>query len=301
MKPWKKYRIADGDETEFDRVRHVAHLASAQRIVEDARIRSRLVYDKSVANTSRISVTWLSANTWADGSLYGTTAFEFPWDEIEGGRNIYWVEAIDSYRPPAFRLLFTKHSPSFTFLIPYDPKTDDGPIRLRNGKWYRNRRFNSEFMLDEDITLDRCVEINFVKHHHSLCNLLGGSCPDISQQPLPEFTASRMLAHTLANDIHHIDDLWKPHGVKSVFAPLEMAHTGIWRRLVTFSSGLFAGTVRQPNECRFIALGGLALYSAGRLEEARRLIEMIAEEKHYEDALTEIIRRHFNDPSWSPV
>jgi len=39
------------------------------RIGEDGRIKTGLVYDQSWLNKSRISVAWVSANIWAQGSI----------------------------------------------------------------------------------------------------------------------------------------------------------------------------------------------------------------------------------------
>lgn len=108
MPDWDKYRIRRSEEVEIETVRHIAHVPTAKRIIEDGRIKSGLIYDQSVLNRSRISVVWLSANTWANGSMYGTVAFEFPWSDIIEGQNIYWVEAITDYNPSAFRFLLSK-------------------------------------------------------------------------------------------------------------------------------------------------------------------------------------------------
>lgn len=62
---------------ELTTVRHVVHVPFARRIVEDGRIKAGLVYDESRLNKSRISVAWVSANTWGPGSIYGTVEFQF--------------------------------------------------------------------------------------------------------------------------------------------------------------------------------------------------------------------------------
>jgi hypothetical protein len=64
---WERYKIVD-TYAELTTVRHIVHLPVARRIVEDGRIKSGLVFDKSRLNKSRISVTWLSANNWALGT-----------------------------------------------------------------------------------------------------------------------------------------------------------------------------------------------------------------------------------------
>jgi len=158
-------------------------------------IKSGLVYDESRLNKSRISVAWASANTWTDGSLYGTVEFQFSWAEIvERNPHIYWVEAMTDYSPTAFRFLLSDREITSRQLQPYDPRRDDGPLRMRDGKWYRRGNMTSEFMITADLRLRRCIGIDFVKHHHRHCSLYGSSCPDINRQPQPHRTGGMLLA-----------------------------------------------------------------------------------------------------------
>ena len=78
-------------------VHHVVHVPGARRIIEDGHIRAGLVYDESRLNRSRLCVSWLSANTWANGSIYGNVQFTFDWRRIVKGRHVYWVEAMTDY------------------------------------------------------------------------------------------------------------------------------------------------------------------------------------------------------------
>ncbi len=106
MKEWEDYKIKGGfatTGTELNTVRHVAHAPTACRIIEDRKIKAGLVYDESRLKKSRISVTWVSANTWAWGSIYGTVEFRFNWKQLIERKKIYWVEAITTYRPDACR------------------------------------------------------------------------------------------------------------------------------------------------------------------------------------------------------
>jgi hypothetical protein len=80
MKEWEKYKIRGDLATvgaKLNTVRHIVHVLGARRIIEDDKIKAGLVYDESRLNRSRISVTWVSANTWAFGSIYGTVEFQF--------------------------------------------------------------------------------------------------------------------------------------------------------------------------------------------------------------------------------
>ena len=59
-KEWEAYKFKGNDEEELDVVRHVVHLPTARRIIEDGRIKAGLIYDESRLNTSRLSVVWVS-------------------------------------------------------------------------------------------------------------------------------------------------------------------------------------------------------------------------------------------------
>ncbi len=133
---------------------HVVHVPAARRILEDEELRSGLVYDESPLNKSRLSVNWLSANTWAHGSIYGNVQFSFPWSMLIEGRRFYWVEAMTAYRPHAYRILITDRDLNHSRLLtPYDPYSDKGPLRERDGVWYWNYDYTSEFMFEGDLDL----------------------------------------------------------------------------------------------------------------------------------------------------
>jgi hypothetical protein len=85
MKEWETYKIKAEPETvgtELDMVRHIVHVPDARRIIEDRKIKAGLVYDESRLNQSRVSVTWVSANDWVYGSIYGTVEFQFNWTPL---------------------------------------------------------------------------------------------------------------------------------------------------------------------------------------------------------------------------
>jgi hypothetical protein len=110
MKEWEEFGIKGDPATQgapLTIVRHIAHVPTAQRLIEDGEIKAGLVYDESRLNKSRISVTWLSANWWNQGSIYGTVEFQFDWKGLVAGQRIYWVEVIKKYNPPAYRFLLT--------------------------------------------------------------------------------------------------------------------------------------------------------------------------------------------------
>ena len=192
-----KFEIGKGDSNELTTVRHVAHVPSARRIMEDKQIRAGLVYDESRLNRSRINVAWVSANTWGPGSIYGTVEFQFSWADLVANQKIYWVEAMP-YKPNAYRLLLTKRDVPRGLIVPYDPAKDEGPLRLKDGKYHWNGACTSEFMIEEDLSLGRCIGLDFVMHHESYCRPFGSACEDRQHRPTPQRTGGRLLSFTLA-------------------------------------------------------------------------------------------------------
>jgi hypothetical protein len=131
---WETYKISD-KYAELATVKHIVHLPVARRIIEDGKIKSGLIFDKSRLKKSRISVTWLSANDWSPGSLYGTVEFQFSWEKLVKNKRIYWVEAMPSYHPAAFRFLLTFDEVTSELVTKYDPEKDNGPFRKVDGRW----------------------------------------------------------------------------------------------------------------------------------------------------------------------
>jgi hypothetical protein len=185
---WEAYacRIPRPGERAFDRrvcstlteVQHVAHVADACRIIEDGRIKAGLIGDDSRLRRSRTSVCWLSANYWSPGSIYGTVEFTFCWEDIIRDRHVYWVEVMD-YPNPAYRFLITDRDLSDSGLVqPYDPQTARGPLRLRDGIWCWNGEYTSEFLLDADLPLRCCIEIETIMHRRGRCRLHPSSCTE---------------------------------------------------------------------------------------------------------------------------
>jgi hypothetical protein len=288
---WDRFKFDDG--WELATVRHIAHVPSARRIIEDGRIKAGLVYDQSRLNKSRISVAWVSANTWSLGSIYGTVEFQFSWDELVGLQNIYWIEAITHYRPPAFRLLLSSRKIQSELITPYDPVKDQGPLRYKDGKWYWNGRFTSEFMIEDDLSLDRCTGLDFVRHNADICGPFGSECEDRQKQPSPWRTGGRILSFILGNNLHVLDKHLKPPGANLTW--LDSAYDNLEDLLSQNVS--FAGPIRG-SKCEDVVRGSLALHGAGQVDQAQKLLAVISSEDNFIKALKAIVRGHFDDPTW---
>jgi hypothetical protein len=176
---WQRYKVgslAQGNFQNpscrtFSEVYHVAHIQDAIRIIEDQQIQASLIQDESKLNHTRTCVSWVSPNTWPDGSIYGNVSFTFEWSALVEGKHLYWVEAMQQYSPHAYRILITdKKNPAVENLTLYDPTTGDGPLLLRDGCWYRNGNYNGEFMIEANLPLEHCREISFIKHHPNICS-----------------------------------------------------------------------------------------------------------------------------------
>jgi hypothetical protein len=294
---WKQYRF-DIDEkfSELTTVRHATHIPTARRIAEDGRIRSGLVYDQSRLNTSRISVTWVSANTWAWGSIYGTVEFQFSWRDLVDGKHIYWVEAAP-YRPPAYRFLLSKEILTSPLVHKYDPSIDDGPLKLVGGKWFWNTQFTSEFMIADDLFLENTIGLDFITHSGDYCSAYGSACEDRQKQPQPYRTGGRFLAYILGHNIHIVDGHFKKLDSFKRTRLLDVAYPGLYLALAKAG---FAGRLAKKDSCEAATRGALALYGMDQVQDAHALRSLISSKDHFERSLRRIIRKHFDLPRWRP-
>jgi hypothetical protein len=202
---WYAYRIGElpsgqrenDDCFSFESVHYNCHIGDAFSVFANGRIQSSLVWDESKLRNTRACVSWASANTWANGSIYGNVRFEFDWKKLIDGKQFYWVEAMTKYNPPAFRILITEEpQPN---LQKYDAESKDGPVyyHSKNDKWYRNGKFTSEFLFDSNLSLNECTRVVFDDHHTSYCRKTGPQCAYIGK-PAAEAGAelvARLVGH----------------------------------------------------------------------------------------------------------
>ncbi len=307
MSEWTKYRLGfpnspSGKFTEgtiLDTVHHVAHVADARRILEDGRLKAGLVHDESRLKKSRIAVTWLSANTWAHGSIYGNVEFSFCWSEQAARKRVYWVEAMPSYHPAAYRILLSDRDLQSKYVQPYDPASDKGPLRKRSGIWYWNGEYTSEFLVEGDIPLDQCTDFDFVSHHGRLCSLHGRPCGYRGSRP--DEAAGRVLSALLGNKLHTIDRVLKR---RSRFDPsrrlsdaVDTGISGIIRALGS-DKRQFGGVVGSAASRKSVVRGALSLYGSGQTKAAHELVALLKSRSTFVTALTEIVNEHFETTDW---
>ncbi len=215
-KEWTKYKVGRKSTrrnwTEiscqpFDRVSHITHISDAIRIIEDKLIRSSLVWDESKLNNSRTCVSWVSPNSWAYGSIYGNISFGYQWDDLVKDKSFYWVEDFKKYSPPAYRILITSNDYSDSELVtPYSIEDGMGPIYFDGKNWYRNGNYTGEFLIDQDLYIDSCHEIEFEDHHNRFCSKSGSSCKDIKLSK--HKAGARFMANIIGRDITYIRELF---------------------------------------------------------------------------------------------
>lgn len=165
---------------------HVTHVRHALSVLDDGRIRQRLVYDNSRLTGTRIHVVWLSPNDWtgAGGSRYGSVEFGFEWRALIAGKRAFWVGAAN-YAPRACRILLSTIDYTPQGYLPYDPTSGDGPWwhEMPADKHWWNGTFCLEIMVESDVFLRDADRMTFTKHHAERCNTdPGGGCRDAARE-----------------------------------------------------------------------------------------------------------------------
>jgi hypothetical protein len=272
------------DASELETVYHIVHAKTCRRILEDERLRAGIIGDESVLKTTRISVVWTSANHWAYGSFYGNVRFGFDWARFAQGKNIYWVEAI-AYGNPAYRLMVTDRNLANGLVTPYNPETDEGPLRKVAGIWYWNHRYTSEFMIDRDVSLREATTLDFVRH--SRCRE-SRSCGD---EKIGEYRiAGQVIAFILGNSIHCVDHLLTKEErlTSSAFQGLSEISMSL-----TAKKDCFGGSLDKDESVAAVLRGALALHGSGQVMDAKNLMKTIRTRDAFNAALERIIQEHF--------
>jgi hypothetical protein len=295
MKEWSRFRIETEEPLPIDTgnlkdVYHIVHLRTPRRILEDEQIRAGLIHDESKLNKGRLCVVWLSANYWHNGSIYGSVQLAFDWQKIVKGRSLHWVEVMP-YQNPAYRLLVTDRDLTDSKKVdPYDPRTDDGPVRFKQGRWLWNAKYTSEFMIESDLSLADAKSISFVQH--SKCRERRG-CRD--EQLNSDAAGAQTLAFLMGNSIHCVDHLLVADQTLNSVA--DNCVNQLWRTLGR-TEERFGGVLRKSKSTEDVLLGALALFGSGQADAARQTVKTLKNQDVFSSALTSLIRRHFGLSSW---
>ena len=274
--------------SQLARVQHVTHVALARRIVEEGRISPGLVGEGILAAT-RERVTWVSPNTWEPGPRYGSVEFAFEWLPLVGARRLMWVEPI-KYGLQTVRLLLTDRPAHWLpfGVLAYDPTTDDGPIQLLAGSWYKRHDIVVEVMIDGDISLAQCLELGFVNHHPRYCSLGLSNCAEAGATLRAK---SQIFGYIIGAGLHGAD-----HALVSGDKPiggLNPGYSDLWFSL-RFSQ--CKGPIATLEEAKILARAAALLAGVGQLDAAKRAFHLIANQALALDAMNDVIRDHFDRP-----
>lgn len=302
---WDAYRVTFGkgskphqpDARKLQTVYHVVHVPIARRILEDGQLKAGLIYDESRLRTSRISVSWVSANTWGPGSIYGNVQFSFPWETLIEGRRFYWVEPMPDYHPAAYRILLTDSDSVSKKVTPYNPAKDRGPLRFRNGTWYWKSDNTSEFMVEADVSLEECNGFEFIEHNRNICRPYGDRCTDKAADVYR--TGGRVLAFLLGNNVHSLDHVLKTTARRrGLISAVDIGADGV-KTALGRGENSFGGVIQNPESRRAVMRGALALYGSDQKKEACNLIRLLKSREVFESALREVVEEHFDVAGWT--
>ena len=298
---WKRHSCGPGKPERFndrkvglETVRHIAHIGEAQRILADGQVSASLVCDESRLKATRTSVVWLSANDWSAapaGSIYGCVEFVFDWQKIVAEYpHIYWVEEMP-YRPPAYRFLLAREEVCSDLMVEYDPCVAEGPLMLEEGEWFWNRQHTSEFMIADNVDLEGCERMGFVRHRK--CRKYGGRCPD---RELHEKTVMLfVLAYVLASGAHG--------GDRALLARDAMSMNQLDQFINRFCevAGEWCGSrvkVEGAKTLRAAVRAVLALWSYRDVESAERLIGLFPNRERLRSTLCAVVAEHLGCDSY---
>jgi hypothetical protein len=299
MKPWKAFALTIpgvngvGSGSRLRTVKHVTHTASALRILEDGRIHRGLIYDESMLNAHRTTVTWLSPNHWHNGFRYGNVEFSFDFDQLVGTRCLYWVESI-GYQPPACRFFVTDRDVASLHLSPYDPDTAKGPLQRISGEWWWNSNVTLEIMLDGDLDLQNCCKIDFVKHSDNQCAIDWKICSEMGQLPGP--AAARVIAGVLGRGLTTIDHLLVNSTANDVSSGMHigLSHLPL---MLGAQAGKLSGPIKRKKRADILLRAALVQLSVGQKEAARKTVRVLASDEIVLAALARLTKAHVGVPS----
>jgi hypothetical protein len=290
--PSRDPKLCNVDCTPFDTVFHICHVKDAYRILEDGKIRSSLVWDESRLKNSRTCVSWVSPNTWAQGSIYGNICFEFPWPKLVDQRNLFWVEGIQHYNPPAYRILVTDKGKHLPKLQAYDPTRRRGPVYhdAATDTWYRNGEFTGEFLVDGDLSLEDCRRLSFVNHHEKRCKRK--PCGYIGEPG--KVAGARLLAMLMGNRVDC---------GKNLFLDSDNSRNVLHEGAVEALKYLLARVLVHPgrsgvikassSSAKYLATAIFARAGRGGKDGLRKLCGLFVDRDELRIALGNRIRRHF--------
>lgn len=299
---WSEFAcVGEGKVYEFcdkvGTVSNTAHVADANRIIEDGYIRSSLIWDESCLRNTRTTVSWVTPNHWPD-SIYGNIRFVFNWRDIVRDKQLYWVEVMREYSPTAYRILVTnlEHSD----LQQYRPESDDGPLVYLPDKdeWYANYRYNGELMIESDLNLNQCTAIEYVNHHNKICSKFSLSktlrkCNELGRGR--HIASVMFLSGVLARKPAHVIRLMLDTGNPAKLSKsTTSAINSLYDYLISLASDS-AGRENSLEDSVTLVRAVLFAVASGDPRLAASLMQMV-DRKSIDDAFLAILNEYFRIP-----
>lgn len=154
-------------------------------------------------------------------------------------------------------------------------------------------------MVEADVNLGDCIEVEFISHNRDYCRPYRSGCPDKTAPPYR--TGSRVLSFLIGNNIHCID-----HALKqtSKYLPSrqlsDAVDTGIDGILRKFAKPeLFGGPIKARGSRIAIVRGALALFGADQANAAKQILALLNSQDVFEAALEEVVNDHFEISGWT--
>lgn len=295
---WKSFATSavpgmDPRWEEFGAVWHYTHMLPAIRIAEDRQISVGLIYDGKLLAT-RTEVAYLSPKRWGGGSIYGSFCFEASWPKIQQHRKLYWVEENRKYQNPIARFLLSWHDVKDLPVTPYDPTTDDGPLRLVGDKWYWLNTCVPEIVIDDPIPFSQLTRLTFESHRQGYCHhTKSRTCSEMDAAKRIDVQTA-FVARLVGGGAIGLEDLmvdgddfaW---GVYNGFSYL-------WRRM--FKANGWGGPIANDVAAADVIGGACLAYHSGDKDQAKRLMALIDTEERAERLFREMIRTRFDFPTF---
>ena len=283
----------------FDTISHVSHVQYALDIIRDGVIAPRLVRDKSILQTRRTPVVWLSPKRWGTGWRYGNIEFVLDWKTTVRGMNFYWVETLD-YSIPAPRILVTPKK--YGDLKHYPPTDHDGPwwydSRLKKhyycDKYAPGKDCCVEILLEREVRLDEVRAVKYVAHSDTYCALNRDkptACPDFERQAQP--AGALFVAGLVARDLQARSLLAIAEGKNIDLSELGRAWNCIVHGIAASDDDSGGSIAAESPEASAVARARLAAYSREDDKDKAALAALFASRAALRASLAGLVREHF--------
>lgn len=308
QKEWAKFSVGSPSTRKnwtnqncvpFDSLDHVTHIRSSLPILIDQRIKSGLVFDKSILNQQRILVSWLSPNVWGGGYRYGNVRFRFNFNKILNNKKFYWVESI-AYGVPACRILITDQD--HEKLSPYEPRERNGPwwFDISTNQHYYNNNYCLEFMVEDDLLITEDVVLDFVSHHDRWCSIHRNDPTKCSDLGLAEWhSAGIFLATVLADSVNFPFQLFNNDKNYRIPRTLEYCWSDLKSNLTELDNVTFYGKISHKDDAALPLSRAICnAFAYSGIDEARVIISLFESNDDLAKSLAQLIARHFSLSNW---